>query len=515
MLCGSKMYLTAKTEPEIIPQEALASDSAQIMSETDHTAAAYPLEDAGILLNVLNSLGPGQHLFISPVSKTWKDSYERVASTQVAELASGYWEFALLRTVTSEDTLCSAAFASAASVKLAHDCGLDFGNEKVQRIAGRVADLSTLRAAHELGLQLTDEVLSGAAEAASVPKLQWLHSDQGCPLSSCITSYAARGGSTDTLRWLKRHGCAFIRSTFTGAAAGVDLRVLGYLRAHKCEWDDDACLIAARNGDASTLQWLHERGSPWSAEYICNVAAEIGSVEVLLYLKQQRREFDTLTMASAAAKGHLEACQFLMAEECPCDAWACAEAAAGGHLETVRFLHESGCPWDAAGMCASAAECGNIELLHYLISEGCSFNFTEDDMNTAAQRGHLLICQYLRAELCPWSTVTCERAAGGGSVDTLHWLREQGCPWDVHAVRLAAVSSSSLRTVKYILGAEPAASAAQLTELLSKAGSWSCLAVAKLRRRGADWPAELSCNGQPWRTKVRQWARSEGCTSPV
>jgi hypothetical protein len=170
--------------------------------QNDLVGTTSPLDDAGILLHVLSTLGPGHHLFISPVSKAWRESYERVASVQIAGITYlfEYGEQATLHLVTSQTTLCSAAFASASRVNLAYERGMPFGSRKLQCIAGRDADIPTLQALHELGLQLTDGVLIGAAEAASVPKLQWLRNEQGCALPDDISFYAARSGSLDTLR---------------------------------------------------------------------------------------------------------------------------------------------------------------------------------------------------------------------------------------------------------------------------------------------------------------------------
>jgi hypothetical protein len=219
-------------------------------------------------------------------------------------------------------------------------------------------------------------------------------------------------------------------------------------------------------------------------------------------------------MLVAAARGHLAACQYLLTEQCPCDATACANAAANGHLETVRFLHESGCPWNSVTICSRAAETGRVGVLHYLKQQGCVFN--EAVMSSAAGRGHLHLCQYLRAEQCPWDTRACKSAANGGHVDTLRWLHEQGCPWDLELVRSTAAHSSSLPVVMYLLGVEPAATAAQLTEMLRRAAVGSKLPVAKwLRQAGAQWPAELKCYGQSWHADMVQWARDEGCTSPL
>jgi hypothetical protein len=185
---------------------------------------ASPLEDPDILLHMLNILGPGHHLFFSAVSKAWREMYERVASVQMAGVISDYEDVPLMYTITLQTTLSSAIFASTSATRLAYECGLAFNNVKLQRIAGRIAGVPTLQAAHALGLQLTGALLTGAAEAASVPKLQWLHSDQGCALPDDISYYAANSGSMDTLRWLRQHGCLFSSRTCEGAAAGADVQ---------------------------------------------------------------------------------------------------------------------------------------------------------------------------------------------------------------------------------------------------------------------------------------------------
>jgi hypothetical protein len=490
--------------------------------ECDSVSLTSPLDHAGILLQVLNTLGPGHHLFISDVSKLWRESYKRVDSVQIAARRRGRYREAII-TVTADTTLCSAVFEAANRVKLAHECGLTFHSPQLQRIAGRAAELSVLQAAHERGLALTEEVVNGAAQAASVFKLQWLHIEQGCRLHDGFTYYAARSGDVDLLRWSKDHGCEFTANTYMGAAAGAHIHVLEYLHDEGCAWgdfnegcawDELACSAAAAYGHLATLQWLHEHGCPWQPEEICNNAAEGGSAAMLLYLVQQRCVISAETMVRAAACGNLAACQFLVAQQCPCTAEACAEAAVGGHLETVRFLHENGCPWDAATMCYGAAKSGNVELLQYLKQQGCAF--IEVVMDGAAYAGHTHVCQYLRTEQCPWGRSTCYYAAGSGHVDTLRWLHEQGCPWNIQAVRMAAATVGWLPVAQYLQGVQPAASTAQLTEMLRSAGGHHRSVVAKwLRQQGAEWPAVLSFDGVPWRDNMVQWARDEGCTSQL
>eukprot|EP00953_Heterococcus_sp_UTEX-ZZ885_P020046 11203-Heterococcus_DN1.PRE.2 len=300
------------------------------------SGATSPLEDAGILLRVLNNLGPGHHLFISAVSRAWRESYAKVDSAQMVKLTQYYNYEADLLTITSKTTLYSAAYASTSRIALAYTYGLTLKNDgKVARVAGRTADVATLQVARRLGLLFTAEVLIGAAE--SVPKLQWLHTEQGCPLPEDIVNYAARWGSTEALTWLQQHGCAFTTKTCESAAVGAHLHALQFLREQGCEWSQHVCSQVARSGHLSILQWLHEAGCPWQAESICGDAARFGSIEMLVDLQQQGCVYSNDAIANAAWGGHLAVCQYLVAEQCPCSDAACEMAATRGHSETLRF----------------------------------------------------------------------------------------------------------------------------------------------------------------------------------
>jgi hypothetical protein len=199
--------------------------------------AVSPLENAGILLHVLNILGPGHHLFISAVSKACRETYKRVDNVQIARINCSYYIAADKSTVTSKMTLYSAVFSSASRVRLAHEDGLMFEDRFnfLHRVAGKAADVPTLQAAHELGLAFTAEVLIGAAEDASLPKLHWLHMYQGCGLPPLLNNFAARSGSIDTLRWTHDHGIPFTPATCESAAACAHVHVLRFLRDEGCE----------------------------------------------------------------------------------------------------------------------------------------------------------------------------------------------------------------------------------------------------------------------------------------
>jgi hypothetical protein len=66
---------------------------------------------------VLSFVDRGYHLFIGTVCREWRNRYKIVATVKLAEPLES------LRTPGA--TVCSAAFASAALVRLAYSCGLD------------------------------------------------------------------------------------------------------------------------------------------------------------------------------------------------------------------------------------------------------------------------------------------------------------------------------------------------------------------------------------------------------
>jgi hypothetical protein len=320
--------------------------------------------------------------------------------------------------------------------------------------------------------------------------------------------------------------CVQRQHLIKGAAAGAHMHVMQFLHEEGCAWDSDVCAAAARYGHLTTLKWLHDQGCPWDPVYITDYAAASGSIEMLLYLQQQGLQFDEDTMSGAAGQGHLAVCQFLAGEGCTWSEYAAECAASSGHLSTLRWLHESGCPWESTTICAEAACSGILELLQYVMQQGGILS--GEVMNAAEGRGYLSMCAFLHTEQCPWDTSTCKTAAEGGYVDTLRWLHEQGCPWDLHEIRAAAAMSGQIAVLTYLQDIEPAASAAELTELLTKAGAFSQLAAdngaryngqfaaAKwLRQQGAEWPAVLKWGTLQWAGRVLQWARDEGCKSPT
>jgi hypothetical protein len=146
-----------------------------------------------------------------------------------------------------------------------------------------------------------------------------------------------------------------------------------------------------------------------------------------------------------------------------------------------------------------------------------------DALVSAAAAGHLPLCQHLRAEHVEWSEAASTAAAADGHCATLRWLLESGCPFNVQRLCCAAAASGCMDTLGYVLQQlEPGPEL--LTDMLNAAGALIDFAAAQcLRARVAEWPAELGyyedtdegLDGEPWSALAVDWARQQGCDSPL
>jgi hypothetical protein len=71
------------------------------------------------------------------------------------------------------------------------------------------------------------------------------------------------------------------------AATRGHIGMCQFLHEQQCPWDCTATCRAAANGHIELLRWLVDNGCPWDARDLRNVGAQVGRVEVLIYLQQQ------------------------------------------------------------------------------------------------------------------------------------------------------------------------------------------------------------------------------------
>jgi hypothetical protein len=330
---------------------------------------------------------------------------------QVRSASVSMYDVNRLVTCNPKTTLCTAAVASPATARLAHECGLQVNcdpyNNPLQEVAGAHADIQTLATLRELGMVLTSCVVEGAAWSSRLNILQHLITEQHCPKPYTLSDYAARSGSVSMLKWLKAEG------GFTFASS--------------------TCRAAAACGRLEALQHLRSEGCNWAAEQIARDAACSGSIEMIDWLWQQQGiVINAHVLADAAGSGHIALCKHLRESGCNWDASACTEAATYGHFEVLRWLRESGCPWDAHEVCKHAGFNGSIDTLSYVMQQGEDLNaeVLTDVLNAAGTENQLQTAQWLRQRGAQWPALLgYDRAELTQQWwgDTLVWARAEGC----------------------------------------------------------------------------------------
>jgi hypothetical protein len=190
------------------------------------------------------------------------------------------------------------------------------------------ADANALEEAHALGMRYNAMVMLGAARSNQLAAVQFLRA-RGCPLSAVIFNLAAARGHTSM--------CAF-------------------LLAEQCPWTEATCTAAAVKGHASTLHWLREHGCRCTSTRTCMAAAKGGSVDVLVYLKQQGLTADAeLTMLLNIAGAH-------------------------NKLAAAKWLRQQGAEWPALLSLGGQRWLG--DTLTWARAEGCtsSLVWADDDL---------------------------------------------------------------------------------------------------------------------------------------
>jgi hypothetical protein len=188
---------------------------ADLLTEGAATSIGNVLEVAGVLESILGYVGPGHWFFLGAVSTLWRVTYATMEGVQMR--TPRYFD-ARFTKCKLKKTLCSAALASPALLRLAHDGGLSFTSHKFAEAAIKHADFPTLMAAEELGMRLaydqTSTLSRMAAAQQSLPMLQWLSALPHCKLADDVDLYAAAwGGSVEVLSWLSQQGVNFTEQT--------------------------------------------------------------------------------------------------------------------------------------------------------------------------------------------------------------------------------------------------------------------------------------------------------------
>jgi hypothetical protein len=314
------------------------------MRKSSSTAESRNLQlPPAALQNVISFVGLGHHLFVAPVSKQWQKIYAALESQQLT-----VFDEDLNRIISiicnSHMTFYSSVFASTSRLKLALECGLDWPSAKLQRAAGKHADVATLTTAADMGLRYTAVAMATAARCNKLAEVHFLYR-QGCLWSSGMLEEAASSGHFELLRWCCEHGC----------------------------------------------RWVAVDKAP-------NYAAESGDVQLMAYVLQlQGTRLSAPTMCTAAEHGHIAMCLYLHTQHCPWSKAVTRLAATGGYTDLLRWLIHNGCPWDAYELCRASAVGGSVDVPRYLQQQGLLMTDVLADMlDVAARNNNTAAVNWLR-----------------------------------------------------------------------------------------------------------------------
>jgi hypothetical protein len=280
------------------------------------------------------------------------------------------------------------------------------------------------------------------------------------------TTHAAICGSASRLRLAQSAGAAYLATTrskrhfLTGKYANKETLLAAFtLGLPKI---GNVTRGAAESGDLAKLQWLYsEQGCPLP-DNIGAYAAIGGSIDTLIWLKEQRKPWGEGAVCSAVRGRNEQTLQFLLSAGCGPDFNALLAAAETGQLSALQqcisapnavptVLHT------ALRLAESAAHSGSMPVLHWTVQhygERCELG--HQTLESAAAEGQLPMVKHLHeAHGCALSSRACEQAALGGHVPVLRYLRAVEAPWNAGMICQQAALRGHRAVIEYAQTQQP------------------------------------------------------------
>ncbi|MDE2097658.1 MAG: hypothetical protein KGL39_10455 [Patescibacteria group bacterium] len=238
-----------------------------------------------------------------------------------------------------------------------------------------------------------------------------------------VIKEAARAGRIDMLnRALALSDIIIDGQLFAYAALCNRLNVILWLRQEGRQWDYWACDSAATSGHLPLLRWLVKEGCAVDSGSIAS-AARGGHIAVMEWLTQQSgiRLHEYYVYTEAAIGGHLDVLKWLHARGYQPTERMYENAIVFRQYHLVEWLHVN-CPRDH-WVCAAAAEHGDLERLKWFIER--DYPVGSSASRRAASAGRLEVLRWLVENGHPLDALACELASD--RPDILEYLRLNGC----------------------------------------------------------------------------------------
>lgn len=187
--------------------------------------------------------------------------------------------------------------------------------------------------------------------------------------------------------------CTFNRCI---AEEGCTIDTLIWLQENGRNWDIHATYFAAKGGSLEVMKWLKKEGCPWYKHAICGA---LNYPELVRWMIVNGAPMNEDIIRYYANDNNLEVIKFLKEQGCPIplDADLITTAAESGNLEFIKWLKLNGCPWNYRAI-SRAAENGHLETVVWLVQNDCPLH--QEAMGWARKNGHLHISEWIRMYGC-------------------------------------------------------------------------------------------------------------------
>ncbi|EGG16787.1 hypothetical protein DFA_07765 [Cavenderia fasciculata] len=221
---------------------------------------------------------------------------------------------------------------------------------------------------------------------------------------------------------------------------------------------------AAKVGNLSLVQWLHQNRSEGSTERAINYASENGHFECVKFLVENTKEEGTEeAIDMAASNGHYDIVQYLHQHDYLCTTKAMDGSAENGHVNIIKYLTENrteGCE-NALNLASKNGHFNCVTLFPQYLCQNIKQNeeCIQDALVIASENGHRSVVEYL----CDYQTgdgsdefkllkeshlsiiQTCttkemDNASLKGDLDLLKLLYSQGGVYSNEIAELAAIN---------------------------------------------------------------------------
>ena len=287
---------------------------------------------------------------------------------------------------------------------------------QISDIIVKKGHLECLKYIFENNYKLSIEISDLAAENGHFECLKYLHQNSFV-CNKKTTFLTIKNGHLECLIYLHQHNCHknddnYVYDKFCDVASkNGHLECLKYLVENHFPYDNMTTLRAGQYGHFECLIYIHQKGC-FLHEDICYYASLNGHYKCLKYCHENGCSLILESYFEAVKKGHYECFKYLIENRCYLDRESCLKicnlAAENGHLQCLIYCHENEFFWDHS-TCSIASKNGHLECLRYLHQHDCLW-----DINTplyAIQNGKFECFKYAIENDCPRNIYKCYHSA--------------------------------------------------------------------------------------------------------